>query len=268
MKKTVFSTGLDAAAVLRGLSFMDAYDVQARFAPVVFAVLPLVLLAIGVIPGLGQMKIAGGTIAALLLVMLPFVATRVARSAGRARQNALYTAWGGMPTTAMLRYRDSRLNPQTKRVFRDRLARLGPSFPLSDEEQEQHDPNEADVRIGAAIDEIRRRAKERGVKAVHRENINYGAARNAYGLKPFGLALCLISLVALATIVGLRGGFVPTPLEIVLTLAVAAIASVWIFVCTGDNVRHHGEAYAQALFEAIDTVVPPTRVSRRSGNVH
>jgi hypothetical protein len=247
---------------LKSLAPMDAYDVQARFAPVVFTMLPLVLLAIVVVPGLDQTKIAGGTVAGLLILMLPYVATRIARSTGRARQDALFRAWGGMPTTVMLRYRDTRLNQQTKRVFRQRLGRLGANFPIPDEEEERRDSDATDVKIGAAMDEIRRRAKEKSVKAVHRENINYGAARNAYGLKPFGLVLCLVSLVALAIIVTLRGGFVPTPLEIVLALVVAVIGSIWIFVCTAQNVRHHAEAYAQALFEAIETLAPPPR--RRS----
>jgi hypothetical protein len=104
---------------------MDAYDLQARHAPIVFTILPFAIVAIALVPGLGQMKIAAGTIAFILIAALPFVATRIARSAGRARQDALYAAWGGMPTTAMLRYRDARLNPQTKGVFRERLKRLG-----------------------------------------------------------------------------------------------------------------------------------------------
>src|ERR1700726_1894520 len=113
---------------LKSLAPMGAYDVQARFASVVFAMLPLVLLAIGVVPALNQTKIAGGTVAGLVILALPYVATRIARSAGRARQDALFRVWGGMPTTVMLHYRDTRLNPQTKRVFRQRLARLGPDF--------------------------------------------------------------------------------------------------------------------------------------------
>jgi len=73
---------------------MDAYDLQARHAPVVFAILPIVLVAIALVPGLGQMKIAAGSIAFIIVAALPFVATRIARSAGRARQNDLYVAWG------------------------------------------------------------------------------------------------------------------------------------------------------------------------------
>jgi hypothetical protein len=245
-------------SVLKGLSPMDAYDVQARFAPIVFALLPLLLLAIVVVPGLGQMKLAGGTVAGLLVLVLPFVATRIARSVGRARQDALFAAWGGIPTTAMLRYRDDRLNPQTKRLFRDRLGRLGDAFPIPTEDQERADPTDADIKVGAAMNELRRLAKDRGLKAVHRENINYGAARNAYGLKPFGLALTLFSAFLLMAIVALRGGFQPTPLEFLVAAFMMVIGGAWIFVCTAANVGHHAEAYVLALFESIDVIIPQT----------
>ncbi len=237
---------------------MDAYDLQARYAPVIFAILPVLLVAIAMVPGLGQMKIAAGSIAFIIVAALPFVATRIARSAGRARQDALYAAWGGMPTTAMMRYRDPRVNAQTKTVYRERLRCLGSSFPIPDEEAERNDPARADTLITAAMDEIRRRAKAAGVRSVHRENVNYGAARNAYGLKPFGLAACAVAILILALSVAMRGGFSPSPLELSLVMAVAVIAGVWIFGCTPTMVRHHGEAYALALFEAIDTVAPAT----------
>ena len=145
---------------------MDAYDIQARHAPVVFTILPALLVAIALVPGLGQSKMAAGSIAFIILAALPFVAIRIARAAGRARQDALYAAWGGIPTTAMLRYRDTRLNPQTKRIFRERLGRLGTSFPIPDEDEEQRDVEGADIKIGAAMDEIRKRAKAKGIKCA------------------------------------------------------------------------------------------------------
>jgi hypothetical protein len=244
---------------MRGRNVMDAYDLQARHAPFVFTLFPAILVAIAMIPCVGQGKIATGSIAFLVLAAIPLVGTRIARSAGRARQDALYAYWGGMPTTAMLRYRDTRLNPQTKKIFRERLGRLGASFPIPDEDEERRDPEGADVKIGAAMDEIRRRAKEKGIKAVHRENINYGAARNAYGLKPFGLATCMISMAVLAITVAMRGGFSPTALELAVGMIIFIIAGGMIFGFTSDKVLHHGEAYALALFEAIETVAPAGR---------
>lgn len=116
----------------------------------------------------------------------------------------------------------------------------------------------ADIKIAAAVSEVRERAKRQEVKSVHRENINFGAARNAYGLKPFGFALTLVSAALLIAIVALRGGFEPTPLELLVALAIAIIAAAWIFFCTAATVRQHGEGYALALYEAIDLVVPDT----------
>jgi hypothetical protein len=164
-----------------------------------------------------------------------------------------------MPTTAMLRFRDDRLNPQTKKVYRERLARLGPSFPIPDEDEEQRDPAAADIKIGAAMDEVRRRAKEKGDKAVHRENINFGAARNAFGLKPFGLGACVIAAIGLGVAILLRKTPAAIPLDIVVAMVIVTIAATWIFACTAGRVRHHAEAYALALFEAIEVLVPPER---------
>lgn len=75
-----------------GRNIMDAYDLQARHAPFVFALFPAILVAIAMIPGMGQTKIVTGSIAFLVLAAIPLVGTRIARSAGRARQNALFAA--------------------------------------------------------------------------------------------------------------------------------------------------------------------------------
>jgi hypothetical protein len=234
---------------------MDSYDLQARHAPALFAVLPILLVALALVPGLGSAKLQVGSIGLLLLVTLGLVATRFARSAGRARQDELFASWGGMPTTAMLRFRDGRLNRQTKKIYRDRLSRLGTSFPIPDEETERRDPDGADIQIAAAMDEVRRLAKEKGIKAVQRENINFGAARNAFGLKRYGLGACLIAAVTLTLAVLLRDKATPTPLDISVAMSLIVIAAIWLFACTGDRVRQHGEAYARALFEAIDNLV-------------
>jgi hypothetical protein len=102
------------------VGIMDNYDLQARHAPVVFAALPIILVAIALVPAIGQVKLQAGGIAFFLLLALGFVATRLARSAGRARQAQLFALRGGQPTTAMLRSTDERLNPQTKKIYHER----------------------------------------------------------------------------------------------------------------------------------------------------
>jgi hypothetical protein len=238
---------------------MDAYDLQARHAPVVFAFLPIILVVIVLVPEFGHAKFQAGSLALIIVAALAFVATRIARSAGRARQDALYAAWGGQPTTAMLRFRDTRINPQTKQIYRDRLRRLGAAFPIPDDTDEQGDPHAADIKIAAAMDEVRRRAKERQIKSVHRENINYGAARNAYGLKPYGLTACAIALLTLALVITHHDPGFPTSFEIAIALGLVVITGIWLFACTPNAVHHHAEAYALALYEAIEILVPAER---------
>jgi hypothetical protein len=57
----------------------------------------------------------------------------------------------------------------------------------------------------------------------------------------------------------MRGGFMPNPIEILVWAVIIIICGVWIFGFTPQYVRHHAEAYALALFEAIETVVSRQR---------
>jgi hypothetical protein len=241
---------------------MDEYDLKARFTPGVAAIAPALMVAMVAIPGLAQAKLAAGSLGAMALAALQMAALPLVRAAGRARQEALYEEWGGKPTTAMLRHRDTRINPLTKRRLHEKLRRLGPDFPVPTEEEEQENPRAADTKYEAVANEVRERAKAKKIKAVHRENIGYGAARNLYGLKLFGIAVCLASLLTLAWLVHLHGDFVPNPSEFVVALAVVVVMVAWVGGCTSAMVRQHGEAYAYALFEAVDEVVP-LKVGRR-----
>jgi hypothetical protein len=82
---------------------MDGYDLQARHAPVVFTLLPIIFTVMAVVPEFGHAKFQAGTMGSIVVVALAFVATRFARAAGRRRQNALFALWKGQPTTTVIR---------------------------------------------------------------------------------------------------------------------------------------------------------------------
>jgi hypothetical protein len=132
---------------------------------------------------------------------------------------------------------------------------LGNAFPIPDEREEQQDPWAADTKIGAAMDEVRRLAKERKIMSVHRENINYGCARNAHALKPFGLGACALGPLTLVLVIAGRDPPSPSSAEIAVVMGILAIALMWLLASTANGVRHHAEAYALALFESVETVV-------------
>jgi hypothetical protein len=100
---------------------------------------------------------------------------------------------------------------------------------------------------------------------VDRENAQYGFRRNLQGLKPVGIILCLLTLLAsLAAVLYTNPNFVSSVEDanwryvfqmlgglgpaVLSALAVNALAVfIWIFVVTKKWVREAGFQYATAL---------------------
>jgi hypothetical protein len=136
---------------------------------VVLTVLPLALLAAVMVPELRTSLVLPAAFASVFVAAVYALLTRVARARGREREIDLYRAWGGKPTTAMLRHRDNRLNQHTKERYHDRLRALGPPYRIPTAAEEEADPAAADARYESAMDEVRRRAKVANISSVHRE---------------------------------------------------------------------------------------------------
>jgi hypothetical protein len=135
---------------------------------------------------------------------------------------------------------------------------LGPDFRIPTEAEEVADPTQADILLTAAMDEVRRRVKKKGIKAVHRENINFGASRNLYGLKPFGVGACIIAWSILPLCIWLTTGRA-TPGDVISAAVILVTFCAWLFAINASSVKQHAEAYCLALFEAIEDVVPKAK---------
>ncbi len=235
---------------------MDAYDLEARHAPAVLAVLPLILLAVVTVPDVRASLALPAVFAAAVIAAIYGLLARVARARGRDREVELYETWGGNPTTAMLRHRDTRLNQHTKQRYHERLRALGPSVRIPTPAEEQADPTGADALYESAMDEVRVRAKKTKNPAVHRENISYGCARNLLGLKPLGIGITLLCLALLTLTIWARTGGILAATQV----ADAAIGAILLLgllasliLVTPRMVRHQAEAYAKALLETVET---------------
>lgn len=240
----------------------DEYDLKARWLPTLASLLPAVLVAAASISEIADGKFGTGPIGGAVLLIVQFVGMWIVRAVGKSRQAALFKAWGGTPTTAMLRHRDDRLNPHTKLRLHDQLRRLGPGFVIPTAAEEMDDPAAADLLYEAAVYELRKRVKATGIKPVHRENIGYGGARNFYGIKSFGLFMCAASLLVLGVEIW-RQDFGTAPGEIGAAFAIIIIAIAWVFGCRSGMVKIHAESYAYALFEAADHVIPQETAPRK-----
>jgi hypothetical protein len=119
---------------------------------------------------------------------------------------------------------------------------------------------------------LKERTRSREFSMVHRENAQYGFRRNLRGLKPVGIALCLLTLLAslvaviysnpsFISLVGsydsrgvlqVLGGLGPAVLS---ALAVNTVAVfLWIFVVTKTWVKEAGFQYATALLACCDKI--------------
>jgi hypothetical protein len=231
---------------------IDLYNIRARQFPATVVLAPAIIAAFAILPGLrGLSGMIGGLIATL---GLPAALAYLARGAGKGLEASLYEQWGGKPSMAMLRDRDGRLNPVTKRRYHEFLRKIG-NLDIPSEEQEQRDYQSADHLFDSASDWLRRRARSSAkFPLIHAENIGYGFARNLLALKPLGIAIAAIcALLQLG--LALRqffGGQDVSPEIAISGLFCVAATVVWVRSIHPSWVKCQAEGYAKALLEICD----------------
>lgn len=255
--------------------FSDPYERKARGLPGLLAVLPLLVL-LCCARGIDRLAptafltllSAGGGITAL---------AAVARVRGKGLEQRMVRHWGGLPTTLALRHRSGHYNAYSLAHIHRRLQSLtGLSLPTSSDEHA--DPADADARYAAATDRLRHAT--RGAKFPHlrRENIAYGFYRNALALKPIGLLTCALGVAGGALLGGIFGRGPPPGINLDRLLAPGVAAGVAItsslvlallWLClTRSGLKRVGLAYADRLFECLDTLPAAGRIPKNKGIHH
>jgi hypothetical protein len=228
---------------------LDTYVVQARVIPSVATVLPpIVLLATGIITG-ARLGIAAGVVGAVLAA----IAAQLGRDRGRRLQSGLWSEWGGAPTLQRLRYA-GQSNPERVRRLHERIeAILGDHLPT--EEEEAADTSQSDDRYEEAAGRIRARTGDHTRFALlFSENISYGMRRNLLGLKPLGVGVAIITLVASGLLLWLTHGTFGTRVSRFVPGGAAGLLMLafWSLVVSRDWVRTPADAYADQFVAAIE----------------
>lgn len=225
----------------------DEYDLKARVLPAFIVTAPVIGAVFACVPGA---RSAWGILAGVLEVPLVYLLAAIARAKGRALQQELYRSWGGIPTTAMLRHADPRIDAVTKDRYKAVITRLT-GVALPDAATEATNPAGADSAYGSAIKrfiELRRRKEDR---LIFNENCLFGFTRNLLGLKRLGLTLavaCLAIEIVVAMLLPQRfaaGG------EIAMLISLGVLLLLAFYV-TPRTVRLHAEAYAEALLRSAE----------------
>jgi hypothetical protein len=239
-------------SVLAG--FFSAYPLRARLQPALLAMLPLLCLLILAPDAWTPLKTA--LVIAVVAGVSLFLA-QIARDAGRRIEESLHRQWGGLPSVAMLRHRDHRIAPATKKRYHAQLTTaLG--TPMPSEADEASDPAAADRTYLSASDWLRARSRGAGFEALFEENIDYGFRRNLLGLKPWAI---VSALVAGGVILLAHWRHWPMPVPAIAAPYVGPViaflvvfAVLMLLIVRKTWVKRAAENYALRLLETLDRV--------------
>ena len=234
------------------------YEFRARILPALIAVaLPIGLVALGLIEdsvvGLSTVTVTG--IALLAALSLGAVAAQLGRDRGKKKEAGLFSQWGGVPTTAMLRHGDNRISAITKERYRRKLEVLLPDLRLPSLTQESSDPRGADEVYSSCTAFLREATRDREkYHLIFSESCSYGFRRNLWGLKPIALVSTAVPVARGAWQLGRDGAtFFQDPLG-PLTLACAiCLLCLWLFVVTPSWIKVAADAYAERLLASCDS---------------
>lgn len=243
----------------------DRYERPARLYPALLALLPLLTL-IMLLYGPKATALTGAVTVVISCGGL-YLTTNLCRESGKRLEEKLYRAWGGKPTTQLLRHRDPTIEGVTKRRYHEFLAgKINVSFP--DKDREASDPAAADDIYQSGIRWLlnHTRAEDgRRFDLIFKENVAYGFRRNALGVKPLGLILAIGSLLwvllAEEVVLNPNGRFIDMaavsriPEPALASLIVSAVMVVtWFLFFTKASARTAAFTYAETLLRACDSL--------------
>lgn len=241
------SSNLDWAARFLG----DDYTWKARKAPVLLVAVPPLFAAL---PWLQAAQPASLIPAGVGCLLLGFCG-HLGRIRGGKLEPTLWASWGGKPTTRMLRHRDTPFDRTRLKLLHAKLA-TATSVPAPTPRAEEKDSEEADRIYETYETYLRNETRNREqFPLVREELVNYGYARNAWGLRPLGLTSALLSVAAtLASAFWLWKTHSSSPWAgVVLALALDSwFLYFWAFVAREDWVKMVAEKYASRLLEAAN----------------
>lgn len=233
----------------------DGYERKARLYPALLLVAPVVATIVGV--SLARLS----TLESLATVIAgcggAFLLAQLARDAGKKREKAFFEAWGGLPSIAVFRHSDTRIDAITKARYHKKLTTLvkGPKAPSP--EEEVADPAKADLVYAAWSSYLRVHTRDaKKYPLVLHENVSYGYRRNVCGLRPLGVIVSVLSFIAgafwlyhLRTATGMM-----SEQGVGTLICVFVIFLLWAFRFTPDWVRIAADAYAERLAETVDSM--------------
>lgn len=243
----------------------DPYERKARITPGLLVTLPLL------VPLVATYGARNAVLTGVLSVMggcgAIFALANIARGLGKNLEQRLVQDWGGLPSTILLRHRNTFFDHYTKERYHEAIrVKLG--IPIPSAAEEALAPEDADQAYAAATRRLRELSRG-DMKLLLKENIAYGFHRNMMAMKPVGIVSSLTGIaygLNIAGVIhpqnpyfdamkliapGLTGG-------LTLLISSALLASL-LFYFSRATVWCIGCAYAERLFEQLPSMKTPRK---------
>jgi len=242
-----------------GLDLSSEYARNARLKPAFLVALPVAALA--ATWGLSASVLLGVVSGPLAAAGLTYLLAHLSRDFGVRKQETLFRNWGGKPSVAKLRHRDTTLNCVTRARYHQKAAELlGRSMPTAAEEEA--DPVAADLLYEAYSNLLLERTRDtKTYRLLFDELISYGFRRNLYGMKPLGATLSAfaVTLQTVSLVLAFRTGHQVDVTKAVFLGLNLFLLTCWLFMITPAWVKRSANSYAERLLAASENLQPSAR---------
>lgn len=240
----------------------DSYDRKARLYPALLVLLPPVITIYAFLNG--EVEILESLLAIVAGTGGMYFLTQVARDNGKKKEPLLFQEWGGMPSVAIFRHRDNKLDAITKRRYHKIMTDLIPESPAITAQNEKRNSQKTDQTYFAWSNFLRIHTREKKkFPLIFAENVSYGYRRNIFGMRALGIWLCSLSMLACGlgnpAYLYFRYNQIfwqnpPDPLLLCSFFLASGLLLFWIFHVRKDWVKIPADAYAQRLVESIEEI--------------
>lgn len=232
--------------------FLNEYERRARLYPALIVLAPIIIFLYFIVPQVRENTFISIIIALGLIDLLAVVS----RYIGKRKEKALFTLWGGPPTTRFLRHSDDNIDPVTKKRYHEFLSESLPHSKIPTAKKELENPKFADIVYESSVRWLRE--KTRDIKCyplVFRENTTYGFCRNLWALKEIS-----ISLLSATSLLNSYLAYIKYRLDIfkinydfwLISLICLVLLLLWLFVIRKPFVQKAADGYARALLAVCE----------------
>jgi hypothetical protein len=241
----------------------DGYERKARLYPALVVLAPVVVTVLAIVPM--QLSALQSSVGVVVACGGAFLLSQLARDAGKKSEKALFERWGGMPSVAIFRHRDTRVDSITKARYHKKMATLVKAKAPS-KADEQADSAGADEVYASWSTYLRVHTRDtKKFPLLFQELVSYGYRRNLKGLRPMGIIASAGSLAVAASMAVMRFRASGTVNASMVAASVAALLFLllWSFRFSSTWVRLPADAYAERLAETVDAVGGTTKAATK-----